>query len=176
MKNSISFDKYDRQEDILRKFKEQAAANADKNKEFLFPRRVVDSSYLDPSSAYKSKTTPVIDKKASFSLCQTPISCRKKGNNNHCGISQVSAGSSASRTASFLSKLGWRPAHNYSMKNSGWTVLRMDSKTSKPRRSKAMRVYLSGCLLLTKTIRVPAWRSRRKSLPLSSCKNAGSTH
>ena len=53
MKNSISFDKYDRQEDILRKFKEQAAANADKNKGILVPAYVVDSSYLDPSSAYK---------------------------------------------------------------------------------------------------------------------------
>ena len=52
MKNSISFDKYDRQEDILRKFKEQAAANADKNKGILIRARV-DSSYLDPSSAYK---------------------------------------------------------------------------------------------------------------------------
>ena len=53
MKNSISFDKYDRQEDILRKFKEQAAANADKNKGILIPAHVVDSSYLDTSSAYK---------------------------------------------------------------------------------------------------------------------------
>ncbi len=53
MKNSISFDKFDRQEDILRKFKEQAAANADKNKGILVPAHFVDSSYLDPSSAYK---------------------------------------------------------------------------------------------------------------------------
>jgi len=58
MKNSISFDKYDRDAAVLRKFKEQAATNADKNKGILVPAHVVDSSYLDPTSVFKRQSTP----------------------------------------------------------------------------------------------------------------------
>ena len=58
MKDSIFFDKYARQDDILRKFKTQAAANADKNKGVLIPAHVVDSSYLDPSSVFKRQNVP----------------------------------------------------------------------------------------------------------------------
>ena len=58
MKNSISFDKSDRKDDILRKFKEQAATNADKNKGILVPAHVVDSGYLDPLSVFKRQSVP----------------------------------------------------------------------------------------------------------------------
>ena len=64
MKNSISFDKYDRQEDILRKFKEQAAANADKNKGILIPAPSSTPPTLIRLRLTRGKTTPVIDKKA----------------------------------------------------------------------------------------------------------------
>jgi hypothetical protein len=52
MKDSIFFDGY-REDAILRKFKDQAAANADKNKGILLPAHVIDSSYLEPSSFVK---------------------------------------------------------------------------------------------------------------------------
>jgi hypothetical protein len=55
MKNSISFDKYDRQDDILRKFKEQASSNADKNKGILVPAHLIDSNYFDSTAVYKRK-------------------------------------------------------------------------------------------------------------------------
>ena len=53
MKNSISFDKYDRQTEILKKFKEQAAANAEKNKGILVPAHLVEPGYYDSSSVFK---------------------------------------------------------------------------------------------------------------------------
>ena len=53
MKNSISFDKYDRQTEILKKFKEQAAANAEKNKGVLVPAHLVEPGYYDSSSVFK---------------------------------------------------------------------------------------------------------------------------
>jgi hypothetical protein len=53
MKDSISFDKYDRQTEILKKFKEQAAANAEKNKGVLVPAHLVEPGYYDSSSVFK---------------------------------------------------------------------------------------------------------------------------
>jgi len=53
MKNSISFDKYDRKVEILKKFKEQAAANSAKNKGILVPAHLVEPGYYDSSSVFK---------------------------------------------------------------------------------------------------------------------------
>ncbi len=51
---SIFFDKY-RTEEILNKFKAQAAANSDKNRGLLMPAHLVDSSYLDATTVVKPK-------------------------------------------------------------------------------------------------------------------------